>query len=112
MKDNKGQALVEFVLIVPILIFILLALIDIGNVIINKYKLEDNLSTIVELYQNNKHDEINTLAENKGIVVSYTTIGSYTTIKLKKNVVIMTPGLNNILGHQMILETERAVYNE
>ena len=71
MKDNKGQALVEFVLIVPILIFILLALIDIGNVIINKYKLEDNLSTIVELYQNNKHDEINTLAENKGIVVSY-----------------------------------------
>ena len=59
MKDNKGQALVEFVLIVPILIFILLALIDIGNVIINKYKLEDNLSTIVELYQNNKHDEIN-----------------------------------------------------
>ena len=106
MKDNKGQALVEFVLIVPILIFILLALIDIGNVIINKYKLEDNLSTIVELYQNNKHDEINTLAENKGIVVSYTTI------KLKKNVVIMTPGLNNILGHQMVLETERSVYNE
>ena len=52
MKDNKGQALVEFVLIVPILIFILLALIDIGNVIINKYKLEDNLSTIVELYLN------------------------------------------------------------
>ena len=96
MKDNKGQALVEFVLIVPILIFILLALIDIGNVIINKYKL----------------DEINTLAENKGIVVSYTTIGSYTTIKLKKNVVIMTPGLNNILGHQMVLETERSVYNE
>ena len=112
MKDNKGQALVEFVLIVPILIFILLALIDIGNVIINKYKLEDNLSTIVELYQNNKHDEINTLAENKGIVVSYTTIGSYTTIKLKKNFVIMTPGLNNILGHQMVLETERSVYNE
>ena len=106
MKDNKGQALVEFVLIVPILIFILLALIDIGNVIINKYKLEDNLSTIVELYQNNKHDEINTLAENKGIVVSYTTI------KLKKNVVIMTPGLNNVLGHQIVLETERSVYNE
>ena len=25
------------------------------------------------------------IAENKGIVVSYTTIGSYTTIKLKKN---------------------------
>ena len=88
MKDNKGQALVEFVLIVPILIFILLALIDIGNVIINKYKLEDNLSTIVELYQNNKHDEINTLAENKGIVVSYTTIGSYTTIKLNRKVSI------------------------
>lgn len=112
MKNNRGQALIEFVLIVPVLIFILMAIIDISKVIINKYKLEDNLNVISDLYQNNKMDEIDTFADSKGIIVSYTTVGNYTTIKIKKNVVITTPGLNNILGKQMLIETERTIYNE
>lgn len=112
MKNSRGQALIEFVLIVPVLIFILMAIIDISKVIINKYKLEDNLNVISDLYQNNKMDEIDTFADSKGIIVSYTTVGNYTTIKIKKNVVITTPGLNNILGKQMLIETERTIYNE
>lgn len=112
MKDNKGQALVEFVLIVPVLIFIVLAIIDISNVVINKYKLEDNLSTIVDLYQNNQTNDINNFCTNNGIVINYTKVGSYTTIKLEKRVNIMTPGLNNIMGKQMIIETKRSIYDE
>lgn len=112
MKSRRGQALIEFVLIVPVLIFILMAIIDISKVIINKYKLEDNLNVISDLYQNKEKDEIDTFAASKGIIVSYTTVGNYTTIKIKKNVVITTPGLNNILGKQMLIETERTIYNE
>lgn len=112
MKSSRGQALIEFVLIVPVLIFILMAIIDISKVIINKYKLEDNLNVISDLYQNNKMDEIDTFADSKGIIVSYTTVGNYTTIKINKNVVITTPGLNHILGKQMLIETERTIYNE
>lgn len=57
MKNNKGQALVEFVIIMPIFIFIVLAMFDLGNIIIKKYELENNLDTIVNMYEENKNEE-------------------------------------------------------
>ena len=56
MKNNKGQALVEFVIIMPIFIFIVLAMFDLGNIIIKKYELENNLDTIVNMYEENKNE--------------------------------------------------------
>lgn len=112
MKSSKGQALVEFVLIVPVLIFVILAIIDISNIVINKYKLEDHISTIIDLYQNNKTDDINVYCLNNGLGINYTHVGNYTTIRLEKHVNVMTPGLNNIIGKQMIIDTERTIYNE
>ena len=37
MKDNHGQALIEFIIIIPVLLFILFAIVDIGNIIYQKY---------------------------------------------------------------------------
>lgn len=112
MKSSKGQALVEFVLIVPVLIFVILAIIDISNIVINKYKLEDHISTVIDLYQNHKTDDIDKYCLNNGLSVSYTSVGNYTTIKIEKHVDVMTPGLNNIIGKQMKIDTERTIYNE
>ena len=50
MKSNKGQALVEFIMIIPIFIFILLAIVDFGNIIYQKYQLENNIDTIADMY--------------------------------------------------------------
>lgn len=44
--NKKGQALVEFVLILPILIFILLAFIDIARLMVMKNHLESVLGEI------------------------------------------------------------------
>ena len=44
--NKKGQALVEFVLILPILIFIVMAFIDIGRLMIMKNHLESVLGNI------------------------------------------------------------------
>ena len=49
MKDSKGQALVEFILIMPVLVFILLAMIDIGNIVVQKYELENELDTVIKI---------------------------------------------------------------
>ena len=35
--NKKGQALVEFILILPVLLLILMAMIDIGNIFLKKY---------------------------------------------------------------------------
>ena len=41
--NKKGQALVEFILILPVLLLILMAMIDIGNIFLKKYELENSL---------------------------------------------------------------------
>ena len=71
MKNNKGQALVEFIIIIPVLIFILFALIDFGNIILQKYKLEDSMDTISELYLVNDTSGINSYLTDTGITASF-----------------------------------------
>lgn len=39
--DNKGQSLVMFVLIIPILLLVMILVIDVGNVIMNKQELDN-----------------------------------------------------------------------
>lgn len=39
--NNKGQSLVMFVLIIPILLLIMILVIDVGNVIMNKQELDN-----------------------------------------------------------------------
>ena len=112
MKDNRGQALVEFILVIPVLIFILLGIVDVGNIIIGKYKLENNLNTIVELYQNNQSDDLSNYISKNDLVVEYNVESKYTTIVVSDKVIIRTPGLNNILGKKMPIETSRTIYSE
>ena len=38
--NKKGQALVEFILILPVLLLIAMAMIDIGNIFLKKYDLK------------------------------------------------------------------------
>ena len=54
-RDNmnkKGQALVEFILILPVLLLIIIGMIDIGNIFLSKYDLNKDLENVVNLYQN------------------------------------------------------------
>ena len=111
MKNNKGQALVEFIIIIPVLIFILFALIDFGNIIMQKYKLEDSMDTISELYMNDDTSGINSYLTDTGITASFEKQDKFTTIKLEKEVTINTIGLNNIIGNKYKISTDKIVYN-
>ena len=112
MKNCKGQALVEFILIIPVFAFLILGIIDIGNIVINKYNLENDLSNVTELYQNGKYSEIDKYIQRNNIKINYEKDDSYITIILIDNVSIKTPGLNNILGKKMKIETKRVIVNE
>ena len=58
MFNNKGQSLVLFVIVIPILLFILILVIDIGKVINLKQEL-NNINKIVLDYGIDKIDEEN-----------------------------------------------------
>ena len=81
--NRKGQALVEFVLILPILIFILFAIIDFGNIFSTKNTLENNSADIIELFNNGSSiDEIKDIY-NDNVVI-------FTSVIFEFNVVIFT----------------------
>ena len=46
--NNKGQALVEFIIVAPILLLIFVALIDIGNIFLKKYDLNNDDIDFIE----------------------------------------------------------------
>lgn len=112
MKNNKGQALVEFILIVPVLAIFVLGIFDVGNIIYKKYELENDLDYIVDLYEENKIEEINSYARNKKISMNENKREEYTTITLTKNISFVTPGASKIFGSSYKISTDRTIRNE
>lgn len=110
MKNNRGQALVEFVIILPVIILIIMAIVDFGNIISNKYALENDLDTVVDLYNNN--DNIDDYVQKKGEIIEYQSSDKYTTIKISKDVTVATPILNNVLGKKHQITVTRTIKNE
>lgn len=108
--NNKGQALVEFVMIIPIFLFLVLGMIDFGNILYQKYHLENDLDVIVELYKENKQLEIDNYLLLNNINLDYGQENEFKIIELSKRVVINTPGLNLILKEPYYVITKRYLY--
>ena len=66
--NNKGQSLVTFVLILPILLLILLALYDIGNIVLLKNELR-NISYIALDYGVSNVDDDGVIQNMKALVL-------------------------------------------
>lgn len=116
MKNKKGQALVEFVIILPIFIFMLLSIIDIGKVIYFQNQLVSELNDVVELYKNQKtYEEIlNELnLQDEGVTLEIKNQDNeIVTFYLKRDVEIITPGLNVIFDNPHTVTVERALSYE
>ncbi len=108
MKNKKGQALIEFILILPVLLLILFMIIDFGKIILCKNHLENTLSNVV------------TLKENNGDIKTYLSQDEYKiTYKIEDNKIILetkldliTPGLKNILKNPYKVTVERRIIDE
>lgn len=116
MKNKRGQALVEFIIILPIFIFMLLSIIDIGKIIFFRNQLESNLSDVVELYKNQKsYDDITRelALQKEDIVFEIKNADNKTiTFYLKKKLDIITPGLNVIFPNPFYVEVSRVMSYE
>lgn len=111
MKNNKGQALVEFVILIPVLILLILSIFDLGNIILKKYKLENELDTIINYYNNNDEQLMNSYASMKDISIKKERKNNnMIDIKVSYEVNINTPVLNKIMGENYQIETSRIVY--
>ncbi len=113
--NKKGQALVEFVIILPILLCILFAMIDFGMIIYNKNRLESKINDVVDMVKNNESDEQieKFINEDTNRETNYKVIKDENiTVKLSSSIDIITPGLNIILDNPYEVSASRVIYEE
>lgn len=113
MKNNKGQALVEFVIILPVTLILIFSVIDFGRVISTKSDLESKTDDIITFYKSGKEiDEIKNIIDFKDITINIIKNEEYVTIKTNKNIKPITPGLSYILKKAFDVEEYRVIKNE
>ena len=111
-RNTKGQALIEFILILPILLILTIGIFDLFNMQNQKYELSNDLDYVSELYINGKQNEINEYLNNKNIVMDQKIDGIFIEIRLTKKVKLITPLLNKILSNPYEISVKRSVYYE
>ena len=109
--NNKGQALIEFVLILPVFIFLLFAVYDFGMMFSTKNTLESATSDIIDLYKEGKDlTELRTMYKDLNIDVENET--DYIKITVKDSLKLITPGFNRVFGNPYKVKVERYLPNE
>lgn len=109
---NKGQALVEFVLILPILIMILFLIIDISKIYNKKSHLEIVLTDASNMLDNGYTiDNINSLYQKDGIYLTIEQEGNRNVLIVKEKIDFVSPISSGIFNMKQI-ESKRVLLNE
>lgn len=108
--NRKGQALIEFVLILPIFILILFAIVDFGMILSKKNELENISTDITYMLRNGTtiQDIKNSYPDNE---ISIEKNDKYTKVSISYDLKIITPGLNLILDSPYKIVVERNIVN-
>lgn len=106
--NRKGQALIEFVLILPVFLFILFAIIDFGVIFSTTNNLESDSADIIELFKNGTSlEELKEMYSDSKIDISNE--GEYYKFKITTTVNLITPGFNRVFGDPYVIDVERVV---
>lgn len=106
--NNKGQALVEFILILPAFIMILFIIIDFAMIFNKKSSLESISNDAILIYKENESlVEIQNLY--KDIQIELINVNDYTKLVFKDKVNIVTPGMNMVFGNPYVITVERVI---
>ncbi len=113
MKLNKkGQALVEFILVLPILLLIIISMIDIGNIFLKKFDLNNDLETVATLYENGDMTNLNNYLEEENINLSENSKDDMITLTLSQKVSISTPVIQQVLGNEYEIKTSKTIFKQ
>lgn len=110
MKNSRGQALIEFVLVLPVLLLLIFALIDFGRIIVCKSHLEGVMNEVSKL----PSEEINAYLRKDDDYKITCTISNneYRVITLTTKLDLITPGLKNVLSNPYVVKAERSIVYE
>lgn len=112
--NKKGQALVEFIIILPVLIMLFFGAIDFGRIVIRKNELENISSDVVKMYkEGNSYEKIESFLkennENNTLSIKNKD-NQYVEFNLQSELSFVTPGLGKILGEPYVINSKRVIY--
>lgn len=114
--NRRGQALIEFIIILPILLIIILGIIDFGFILAKSNRLESQVDGIIQMYQNDESFEaINQFVKkdnDKVKVELKNEDNKFINIILTEEYKPVTPGLNLIIGSPYFITSKRVIYYE
>lgn len=107
VKDNeKGQALIEFILILPIIILLLFGMIDIGRIFLSQSELENEVEDTILIWkkENTSLEYLERIFQEKNIEVEILENNTthFLTIHAKQKITFTTPLLDQILKNYQI----------
>jgi len=115
-KNQKGQALIEFVIILPVIVLLIFSFIDLGRIVLENNRLEGLTTTVINKYEEvNDYGEVANYIESLGyddVELSIIKEEDLLTVKLIKKIETITPGLSNVLGNDYSVSVERTVNYE
>ncbi|MDO4369403.1 MAG: pilus assembly protein [bacterium] len=111
-KKNKGQALVEFVIILPIVLMFIFVIIDFSNVFYQKNHLENQINEVVTYKKAGKDNSFIKEKLDDNIQISYTMNNNLLEITLKKKIKLITPLSDVVVKNPFTIKTERTIINE
>lgn len=111
--NKKGQALVEFIIILPIFIFMMFMIIDYGMISYNKNKMENIMNNVDKMNNKETQEEIEEYIKknDSDVKINIKNNGKYKDIELSKKYTFYTPGLGRLIKDYKI-KIERTIYNE
>ncbi len=110
--NKKGQALVEFIIILPVFLLLLMGTIDIGRIIYSKISLESQMNDIISLYDEGvKEEEIIKKLKLADTSLEIKNNDDCLDFNLTKKIDIITPGLNIIFDNPYDLKVKRSTKN-
>lgn len=110
-NHNKGQALVEFVIILPIIMMIIFVIIDFANVFYQKNHLENVVNDAV-VFSENSQNKYKEKLKKEDINITYKTDANELTVKGEKKVSLVTPFAGMFFKNPYVIKTERIVLYE
>ncbi len=111
--NKKGQALVEFIIILPIFLLLVLGVIDMGQILYSRTMLEGSMTDVISMYERGLNEaEIKEDLDLEDVDLEILDSSDTLQFQLTKEIDIVTPGLNLIFDNPYQLQVSRSISHE
>lgn len=110
--NNKGQALIEFVLILPIALMMIFCVIDYSRVLYSKNHLESIANDVVSEYKLKGNLNNSEIIKENSLIYTISTDDIYTTITISQSIDLLTPFSSTIFNNPYEIRSERVFIYE